>query len=134
MVTVPEHFNGYPGVVHGGIVAARLDDALNFIPARLTALSYALLGNTQCALHCWKQQAAAWESPNAGPVMASGAGSLSIALGGAASYHGVCEARPVLGAGAQASANDIARAVALVQRGVWLWIAPMLVVGALLHA
>ncbi len=27
-VTVPEHFNGYPGVVHGGIVAAILDDAL----------------------------------------------------------------------------------------------------------
>jgi uncharacterized protein (TIGR00369 family) len=25
-VTVPEHFNGYPGVVHGGIVAAILDE------------------------------------------------------------------------------------------------------------
>ncbi len=25
-VTVPEHFNGYPGVVHGGIVAALLDE------------------------------------------------------------------------------------------------------------
>lgn len=25
-VTIPEHFNGYPGVVHGGIVAAMLDE------------------------------------------------------------------------------------------------------------
>ncbi len=25
-VTVPEHFNGYPGIVHGGIVAALLDE------------------------------------------------------------------------------------------------------------
>jgi acyl-coenzyme A thioesterase PaaI-like protein len=25
-VTVPEHLNGYPGVVHGGIVAALLDE------------------------------------------------------------------------------------------------------------
>jgi uncharacterized protein (TIGR00369 family) len=25
-VTVPEHFNGYPGIVHGGIVAAILDE------------------------------------------------------------------------------------------------------------
>ncbi len=25
-VTVPEHFNGYPGIVHGGIVAAMLDE------------------------------------------------------------------------------------------------------------
>jgi uncharacterized protein (TIGR00369 family) len=27
-VVVPEHFNGYPGIVHGGIVAALLDEAV----------------------------------------------------------------------------------------------------------
>lgn len=117
---------------HFGWAAARLDDVLNFIPARLTALTYALLGNTRVALHCWRQQAHAWDSPNAGPVMASGAGSLMVRLGGAANYHGVSEMRPVLGAGNAAQATDIARAVALVQHGVWLWLAMLLLIG-LLH-
>ena len=117
-----------------GWAAARLDDALNFIPARLTALTYALLGNTGVALRCWRQQARAWDSPNAGPVMASGAGSLALMLGGAANYHGVCEERPALGAGNAPSASDIARATALVQRGAWLWVLLLLLIGCLLHA
>jgi len=115
-----------------GWAAARLDDVLNFIPARLTALTYALLGNTRIALHCWRQQAHAWDSPNAGPVMASGAGSLVVTLGGAANYHGINEMRPMLGAGSAPQTNDIARAIALVQRGVWLWVAVLLLIG-LLH-
>jgi adenosylcobinamide-phosphate synthase len=108
---------------HFGWAAARLDDALNFVPARLTALSYTLLGKTRSALHCWRTQALLWDSPNAGPVMASGAGALQVKLGGAAIYHGVSEARPLLGCGAEVAAGDIARAVALVQRVLWLWVA-----------
>lgn len=114
---------------HFGWAAARLDDVLNFIPARLTALTYALLGNTRSALHCWRKQAHAWGSPNAGPVMASGAGSLAVMLGGAANYHGVSEMRPVLGTGSAPQASDIPRAIKLVQRGVWLWVAVLLVIG-----
>jgi adenosylcobinamide-phosphate synthase len=117
-----------------GWAAARLDDALNFIPARLTALTYALLGNARAALRCWRQQAPAWDSPNAGPVMASGAGSLTVLLGGAANYHGVTEARPPLGAGNAPDAEDIARAIGLVQRGVWLWLALLLVAGIIANA
>lgn len=105
-----------------GWAAARLDDALNFIPARLTALSYAVLGNTRSALHCWRTQAPQWDSPNAGPVMAAGAGALQVRLGGAASYHGSVEARPLLGCGADAARGDIPRAVALVRRVLWLWV------------
>ncbi|HVL75619.1 MAG TPA: CobD/CbiB family cobalamin biosynthesis protein, partial [Noviherbaspirillum sp.] len=106
-----------------GWAAARIDDALNLIPARLTALSYALLGNTRCALACWRSQASAWSSPNAGPVMASGAGALTIVLGGPAVYDGVIEARPPLGTGAPPRASDIARAWRLVARAVALWLA-----------
>lgn len=105
-----------------GWAAARLDDLLNFVPARLTALTYALLGNTRRALHCWRAQAGAWASPNAGPVMAAGAGALNVRLGGTACYRGVTEERPALGQGAVPTAADIGRALALVARGQWLWL------------
>ena len=105
-----------------GWAAARIDDALNYVPARLTALSYALFGQTRIALASWRAQAPGWESPNAGPVMAAGAGSLGLALGGSAIYHGQIEARPALGAGRPASGADIARVLQLVRRSLVLWL------------
>jgi len=116
-----------------GRVAARTDDLLNWPAARLTALPYALLGRTRAALACWRTQAPAWDSPNAGPVMAAGAGSLGVALGGAALSHGQLEERPPLGAGAPPTAADLGRAVGLVRRGLWLWLAALFIFGAL-HA
>ena len=110
-----------------GWAAAKLDDVLNYIPARLTAISYALLGNTRSAFSCWQKQAALWESPNAGPVMATGAGALQVKLGGAAIYCGVLELRPPLGCGKPAERADIARAVNLVQRTLYLWLAVLCV-------
>lgn len=109
--------------IHFGWAAARLDDLLNYVPARLAALTYAVLGQTGQALACWRTQARAWSSPNAGPVMAAGAGALGVMLGGPAIYHGEVEQRPELGTGRTASAADIQRAVALVDKGQWLWLA-----------
>ncbi|ATG19213.1 adenosylcobinamide-phosphate synthase CbiB [Ralstonia mannitolilytica] len=106
-----------------GWAAARIDDVLNWAPARLTAMSYALLGHTGDALRCWRAQAPQWSSPNAGPVMASGAGSLRVMLGGTARYEGVDEPRPPLGTGAPVAAADITRALALVSRTLWWWLA-----------
>lgn len=114
-----------------GRCAARIDDALNWLPARLTALTYALLGRTRNALTCWRAQAPTWDSPNAGPVMAAGAGSLGVELGGAAIYHGTTESRPPLGAGPAPQAADLGRAVALVRHGLWLWLAILFLIGFL---
>ncbi|MCA7085549.1 adenosylcobinamide-phosphate synthase CbiB [Cupriavidus sp. DB3] len=110
-------------LLHFGWAAARLDDLLNLIPARLTALSYALLGSTARALRCWRVQAPAWSSPNAGPVMAAGAGALGVALGGPARYHGQWEARPPLGEGQPPGAADVMASLRLVRRTLWLWLA-----------
>ena len=112
-----------PRFLHFGWAAARIDDVLNFVPARLTALTYALLGRTGQALACWRTQAPAWDSPNAGPVMAAGAGALGVRLGGAAIYHGREEVRPPLGEGRGADVASIRGAVALVRHGSWLWLA-----------
>lgn len=116
-----------PRLLRFGCVAARVDDVLNFIPARLTALSYALLGKTRVAMQCWQNQASSWPSPNAGPVMAAGAGALGLALGGAASYGGVLEIRPPLGLDEPACAADIRRAWSLVLRTSLLWLGCLVV-------
>lgn len=106
-----------------GWAAARLDDLLGFVPARLTALTYALLGATRTALSCWRAQAPRWASPNAGPVMAAGCGALKIGAGSTARYHGADEVRPALGCGPAPQAADIRRALRLVEHGLWLWLA-----------
>lgn len=123
-----------------GKVAARIDDVLNYVPARLTALSYVLLAERGRlrTWRCWRAQAPAWSSPNAGPVMASGAGALGVQLGGAAVYDGVTEQRPALGAGPHACADDIVRAWRLVLRTALLWViaacAALVVLDGVLHA
>lgn len=117
-----------------GCAAARIDDALNYIPARLTALAYVLLApglrGKLRAWYCWRTQAPAWSSPNAGPVIASGAGALGVRLGGAAIYDGEVEHRPPLGEGQPATGADIGRAWRLVARTTALWLAVACVVAA----
>lgn len=114
---------------HFGWAAARIDDGLNWLPARLTALTYAVLGHTARALACWRSQAPGWDSPNAGPVMAAGAGSLQVSLGGAAIYHGQEEIRPPLGEGPAPVAVDLRRAIKLVQRSMGLWLLAFFLIG-----
>ena len=123
-----------PRYLYFGWAAARLDDVLNFVPARLTALTYALIGRTGSALRCWRQQAGAWESPNAGPVMAAGAGALGVGLGGGAYYHGQWEERPVLGMGPPPDAASIPAALRLVTFGVALWLVVVIAIEGIAHA
>ncbi|WP_026340809.1 adenosylcobinamide-phosphate synthase CbiB [Thioalkalivibrio sp. ALJT] len=110
-----------------GWAAARLDDLLNWVPARLTALAYALAGRTRDALQCWREQAPAWKSPNAGSVMAAGAGALGLVLGGTGQYQGEPQWRPRLGMGAMPDAAGIRAAMGLVDRALSLWMGAIVV-------
>ena len=116
-----------------GWAAARIDDGLNFLPARLTALGYCLCGNYKSGFHSWFSQAKTWYSPNAGPVMAAGAGALQVTLGGSAVYHGKNKSRPMLGCGLPPKHQDIRRACRLLRRSIWLWLF-VIIVGGVLHA
>lgn len=104
-----------------GKSAARLDDLLNYIPARLTAWSYALCGDTSKAIKSWRAHASLLASPNGGPVMAAGAGSLNIELGGPASYHGKRLSKAYFGGANKPNSSDISRANGLVTRALLLW-------------
>ncbi|MFT5398388.1 MAG: adenosylcobinamide-phosphate synthase [Gammaproteobacteria bacterium] len=118
-----------------GWAAARIDDVMNFIPAQLTALVYALLGDRRQALHCWKTQGLKWKSPNAGPVMAAGAGALNLTLGGSETYHGELQYRSVLGPEdspqTRASADGLRRACRMVNLSLLLWVATIALVEVL---
>lgn len=116
-----------PRYLYFGWAAARLDDVMNYLPARLTALSYALAGRFANAISCWRTQASLHASPNAGPVMAAGAGSLGILLGGTSSYHGNVVNKPVLGAGVLAQIQHIDASLALLNRVIIIWLLVMAV-------
>ena len=105
-----------------GWAAARIDDVLNWIPARLTALGYALAGNAVSAWSCWHKQAKHWHGINPGVVMASGAGALKISLGGPATYHSQNIERPELGCDKEPQVADIDRAIKLVYKSIIIWV------------
>ncbi|ABV36698.1 cobD; cobalamin biosynthetic protein [Shewanella sediminis HAW-EB3] len=113
--------------LHFGWGAAKFDDLLNYIPARLCALAYALGGNVTLALSCWREQAPQCASPNGGVVMAAGAGSLNITMGGAAEYDGYRCDKPLLGSGRPVQAGDIPRACRLVWLSAVYWLALLLI-------
>jgi adenosylcobinamide-phosphate synthase len=98
-----------------GWASARLDDALNLVPARLTgALTAALApkvgGSRREAWRTLRLDGAKHPSPNAGRCEAAAAGALGLRLGGTNVYASKIEHRPYLGMGRSPRAFDIARA------------------------
>lgn len=118
--------------IHFGWAAAKLDDLLNWLPARLTALAYALYGDTRRAWRCWRRQGGLSDSPNAGVVMASGGGALGLQLGGEAYYHGMLQEKPLLGEGVAPQVADIERAIQLVQRALLFWLGVVVFAGVMI--
>lgn len=117
-----------------GWCAAKLDDLLNWVPARMTALVYCLypfLQNTSWpqqrqAIHTafqrWREQASELASPNGGPVMVTGASVLNLKLGGPTRYHGQLMDKPFFGGELPATPDDIVRALALVRFTTYSWV------------
>lgn len=111
-----------PRYLHFGWAAARFDDLLNWLPARLTALSYAVIGNSRQAFYAWQHQAHLLDSPNAGPVMTAGAGALDLNLGGPAWYHGRLKQKPWFGGKQTPTDSDIRLASGLIYKTLALWL------------
>lgn len=108
-------------LLHFGWFAARFDDVLNYLPARLVIYTYAACGHWRAAIRSARRSSARWKSPNAGPVMAAGAGALGVQLGGEAPYFGKIETRPTLGEGEPPSPKHLKEAIWLVDKSVYLW-------------
>ena len=107
-----------------GWASARLDDLLNWVPARLCALLASMLaplvgGSVSEALACAWRDAGKQPSPNSGWPEAAFAGALGIELGGPSSYGGVLKEKALMGR----PARPLSLAVAREACRLFLWIA-----------
>ena len=105
-----------------GWAAARLDDLVNLIPARLTGLIYALLAQAPVhALTVMVKDAPGHRSPNAGWPESAVASALGIRLSGPRLYDGVASSDPWLNeAGRDPGPQDITAALQLYSRLLWV--------------
>ena len=112
--------------VFGGPARA-LMHVLDWVPVRLTALSFAIVGDFEDAALCWRTQAREWAAQDGGEhtgiMLASGAGALGVRLGGPLpAAGGKIESRPELGLGDEPDAQLLPSAVGLVWRALVLWL------------
>jgi adenosylcobinamide-phosphate synthase len=120
---------------HGefGWAAAKLDDALNFIPARLSAILIAAAALSYDAFEVAQRDAPLHDSPNAGWPEAAMARALDLALLGPRSYGGDIDDGPWLNEAGDANATPahVARCVTLLWRAWGLLLAAVVLLAAL---
>jgi adenosylcobinamide-phosphate synthase len=95
---------------------------LEWPAARVTAASFAVVGDFEDAIYCWRTQAAAWPEPNQGLVLAAGAGALGVKLGMPLTEVEGLHARPELGLGDAADAPFLDSTVGLLWRALVVWV------------
>lgn len=114
-----------------GWFAGRAFEVLDWIPQRVSAFVFAIVGDFEDALFCWRSQAASWLRPEEGIVLASGAGALGVRLGEPIARGETMLDRPALGLGDAAGEESLASLEGLLWRSLVLWLLAYLLVGAL---
>ena len=99
---------------------------IDWMPQRLTAITFAIVGNFEDAAYCWRSQASAWPDPDSGVLLASGAGALGVRLGEPIATSEKIEYRPELGAGEVAEPDHLHSAEGLIWRSMVVWIGLLL--------
>ena len=99
---------------------------IDWVPLRLTAIGFAVVGNFEDAVYCWRNQAARWRDPEMGIVLASGAGAIGVTLGkplrdGIGPAGVAIDDRIEIGSGLEADAAFLSSTVGLVWRALVLW-------------
>ena len=105
-----------------GLCAQRVFHVINWLPARLTALTYAIAGNFEDATFCWRTQASAWPEIEEGVVLAAGAGAMGVQLGQSVQVGAEAVWRPELGTGLAPDVDSIDSAISMIWRGLVIWL------------
>ena len=99
---------------------------IDWLPQRLTAITFAIVGNFEDAAYCWRSQARGWPDRDTGALLASGAGALGVRLGEPIVTNEKIEFRPELGAGEAAEPDHLHSAEGLIWRAMVVWIGLLL--------
>jgi len=106
---------------HFGEFARQMNCWLEWLPLRLTAITFAIVGDFEDTIYCWRTQADTWPDSEEGIVLASGAGALGVRLGQPIPRGGEPFDRPELGIGDEADADLMQSTVGLVWRALVFW-------------
>ena len=110
-----------------GRFAERAFYVLEWPAVRLTAAAFAVVGDFEDAVYCWRTQARSWFDPNAGIVLAAGAGAMGVRLGMPVQEVDGMLPRPELGVGEQAEGPFLDSTVGLLWRAVVVWVFALLI-------
>jgi cobalamin biosynthesis protein CobD/CbiB len=105
-----------------GDFANRVFYLLDWPAVRLTAAAFAVVGDFEDAIYCWRTQARSWFDPNAGIVLAAGAGAMGVRLGMPVQEVDGMQPRPELGVGEAAEGPFLDSTVGLLWRAVVIWV------------
>lgn len=111
-----------------GRFAERFFVWLDWLPSRLTAASFAIVGDFEDAVYCWRTQALSWSTQSHGIILASGGGAIGVRLGDTLHQSGSMKFRPEMGTGDEADVDYMQSAVGLIWRALVLWMFLVLLV------
>ena len=111
-----------------GRFAQRAFHVLEWPAVRLTAVSFALVGDFEDAVYCWRTQARGWADPDAGLVLAAGAGAMGVRLGMPVQELEGAVPRVELGVGDPADGPFLDSTVGLLWRALVVWVLMLLLI------
>ena len=117
-----------PGLERFSQFAHRAFAALDWLPARFSAAAFAIVGDFENAVYCWRTQAATWPDSAVGIVLSSGAGAIGVRLGMPVLVGGTLLDRPPLGLGDPADLGHMDSMVGLAWRTLVMWLVLLLLV------
>lgn len=103
-----------------GRFARKAFELIDWLPARLTAASFSVVGDFEDAIFCWRTQSMLWADKASGILIAAGAGALGVRLGMPVHQSGEIVERPEMGVGEEADADYMQSTVGLVWRALVL--------------
>jgi adenosylcobinamide-phosphate synthase len=101
-----------------GGFARQASHVLEWLPLRATAATFAVVGDFEDTVYCWRTQASNWPDREAGILLASGAGALGVRLGMPIPQDGMLLDRPELGVGDDADVDFMRSTIGLLWRSV----------------
>jgi cobalamin biosynthesis protein CobD/CbiB len=110
-----------------GDFANRVFHVLDWPAVRLTAAAFAVVGDFEDAVYCWRTQARGWLDPNSGIVLAAGAGAMGVRLGMPVQEVDGMQPRPELGVGDPAEGPFLDSTVGLLWRALVVWVFALLI-------